>query len=562
MLTGCSSVAPEHSASAHLNERAEEFDGFQDWCEHYSELDGATRLTMDELLHKLYRHRSIDRELRDRGAWHKLSQEKKLEFCVDIASQIRLVKGLGLGNKEISILSPLRHFVNLEKLYLEDNKIEDIRPLSDLENLEVLTLSKNQIIDISPISGLEKLGFLTLSHNPITESENIAHLPENISSLEMDGIPLENHHLYIFDRLKELVRLHLSGTEISDLTFLDSKSKLRFLFISESKIKDVTPLAELPDLGVIVLNENLIEDISSLMTLDIGHLELANNQIKDIPEAISQQSLLGWVNLSGNEIEDITPLLDHPRLEELDLSNNQISVLPPASVPGSWGPPRLWKLVLSGNALEDVSNFKNAKQLVSLDLCSNNITDISFVAQLDNLVRLSLCHNNIADISPLAQINNIDVVDLSHNPIDDISILSTVATLSGLNLTNTDVEDISALRSIAQLNADSEFGSIFSELFLGHTRVKDIRPLAAFEEIGDLDLSHNSIDDITPLINIDIRKLNLSGNRITDLQSLQRLNIRFMLNVRGNPISLENCPISHPNPEEAGFKCYFDSRSL
>ena len=44
--------------------------------------------------------------------------------------------------------------INLQRLYLDYNKIADLSPLSNLVNLRELYLNNNQIFDISPLSNL------------------------------------------------------------------------------------------------------------------------------------------------------------------------------------------------------------------------------------------------------------------------------------------------------------------------------------------------------------------------------------------------------------------------
>uniref|UniRef100_UPI00405685BE COR domain-containing protein n=1 Tax=Candidatus Electronema sp. TaxID=2698783 RepID=UPI00405685BE len=94
----------------------------------------------------------------------------------------------------------------------------------------------------------------------------------------------------------------------------------------------------------------------------------------------------------------------------------------------------LQTLDLSGNQISDYSFLKELDQLQWLDLSGNQISDISFPKQLVNLQTLSLSWNDISDISSLQQLVNLQSLDLSFNKICDISFLKELDQLQWLDL--------------------------------------------------------------------------------------------------------------------------------
>ena len=103
--------------------------------------------------------------------------------------------------------------------------------------------------------------------------------------------------------LKSVTKLHLSYTQISDVTPLKDLTQLTKLDLNGNQISDVTPLKELTQLTELWLNQNQISDVTPL---------------KDLTQ-------LTELNLWGNEISDVTPLKDLTQLTTLELYGNQIS---------------------------------------------------------------------------------------------------------------------------------------------------------------------------------------------------------------------------------------------
>ncbi len=84
----------------------------------------------------------------------------------------------------ISDINGLVHLLQLESLYLGNNKLTDITILSRLTKLDTLSLEDNEISDIVPLSGLTKLQNLYLSKNHISDLRALAGL-KNLDVLEL-----------------------------------------------------------------------------------------------------------------------------------------------------------------------------------------------------------------------------------------------------------------------------------------------------------------------------------------------------------------------------------------
>ncbi|MEA1993176.1 MAG: leucine-rich repeat domain-containing protein, partial [Euryarchaeota archaeon] len=150
---------------------------------------------------------------------------------------------------------------NLEWLILYDNNISDISPLADLTNLEWLYLNDNKISDISPLTELTNLQDLRIKSNNVVDISPLANLTE-----------------------------------------------LLWLLLDDNYISDLSPLADLTNLDVLSLHYNAIQDITPLKHLTrIGVTNLQDTGIKY------------HLDLGGNFIEDLSPLVKNPGIDEGDI---------------------------------------------------------------------------------------------------------------------------------------------------------------------------------------------------------------------------------------------------
>jgi len=209
------------------------------------------------------------------------------------------LRDYGLSSADIY---PLRYFVNLETLILNDNEITDLAPISGLTNLRALQLNGNQISDLQPLAGLTNLENLGLSSNEIT-----------------DLSPLTD--------ITKLYRLTLSGNQITDLRPLAGLNSLRLFWAHNNGISNLGPLSNLTNLELLWLTDNQISDLRPLVGLaSLEELSLSGNEISDLGP-LSGLANLRILRLPDNEIRDIGPLAWLENLTELYLFNNDIRSL-------------------------------------------------------------------------------------------------------------------------------------------------------------------------------------------------------------------------------------------
>lgn len=143
--------------------------------------------------------------------------------------------------------------------------------------------------------------------------------------------------------------------------------------------------------------DNLQADLFSLPKLEV--LEISNNQLSEFPEFICDITSLKKLNLGHNQhITSIPMAIQHlTKLESLSLPSNAIAIIPS----------ELAQLLLT-----------------KLDLGSNRITEIpDFIYSLFSLEDLSLAFNEISKVSPkIKYLKNLKKIYLLENYLTDLPI--------------------------------------------------------------------------------------------------------------------------------------------
>ncbi|XP_068100277.1 vasorin [Hyperolius riggenbachi] len=201
-------------------------------------------------------------------------------------------------------------------------------PIGIPQNTLNLYLFENGInsIDENSFTGLWDLQLLDLSHN------KLSYLPGGV-----------------FKSLTVLSNLDLSSNQITEITAdtFQGLGRLERLYLSENQIRSIHPEAfrGLENLLELKLSKNQLVVLPSFSLPHLLLLELSYNAIPAIQTGVFHASNIETLRLAGLGLKEVpTDLLGGLKnLHELDLSDNQLSKVPP----GLHG---LTKLNLAGNA--------------------------------------------------------------------------------------------------------------------------------------------------------------------------------------------------------------------
>jgi len=298
-------------------------------------------------------------------------------------------------------------------------------------------------------------------------------------------------------------------------------------------------LEQLTNVSYLDLSNNDIAEVTGLEKLTgLESLVLSNNNVTNVT-GLEQLPYLTYICLEGNNIEnigDVTGLDKLIGLYGLDLSNNNIT-----DVRGLEALTELETIYLNNNNVTNISGLDQIPYLKELYLDGNNITDISGVKKLTKLSFLDLSNNNVTDVSGLEGLTELETIYLNNNDVTNISGLEQIPYLKELYLEGNDITDITEVIGLDKLNN-------IERLSLSNNRITNVSGLENLTNLMVVDLSHNNITDLKNISGLEnltnLIGLGLSDNNITDISALEKLNNLMMINLSNNNItdvtSLEN----------------------
>ncbi|XP_057289753.1 leucine-rich repeat-containing protein 23-like [Hydractinia symbiolongicarpus] len=190
------------------------------------------------------------------------------------------------------------------------------------------------------------------------------------------------------------------------------------LDIHEREITDISILTHFVHLRYVDISGNNIKDISPLNCLkEMLTLKADKNQLKSAK--MDELPYLQHANFSDNKISDMEGII-HPLLEVLNLNGNEI-----AEVKGLDPPElsRLTTLELRSNKLTTTAGI-SLQSLKKIYLGQNAITQIEDLARLEHLTILHLRQNNISKLDGFSEnMKQLQYLNLRKNNITEFTEL-------------------------------------------------------------------------------------------------------------------------------------------
>ena len=259
-------------------------------------------------------------------------------------------------------------------------------------------------------------------------------------------------------------------------------------------------------------------DLEVLISLTACNLNITNLS------GLEWATNLMCLNLSGNAIDDVTPLRTLNRLFRLIMDRNRLRDISPLV-----GLTNLNNLSLAENLISDGGGLSGLTNLSGLWLDGNSITNPTFLQNLKQLDSLGLGNNRIASLTPLVTLTNLGFLALGGNPVSDYSTLSTLTHLTSLSVPDGSITNLTVLKDLSRL----------ASLSLYKNPLKDVTPLAGLTNLSYLDLRWNPLTnhDLALVGLTNLTSLYLSGTAISNVIFLQHLVRLAFLNLGDNQIS-------------------------
>lgn len=284
-----------------------------------------------------------------------------------------------MGIWDISALSNCQYITHLN---LSGNSISDLSPLMNMPYLQWLDISYNSVGDLRPLMGISTLYFLNASGNNISSTSALTMMT-GLGTLYLDNNPI--HDFSGLRKLRNLNELGLSQTGLSDqdVNYLQGLQSLGTLNVTENPglTRSGVEALRMYLPGCMVNHSVMATNIGfdgHMIPSDTTELRLVGQNITDI-SGVQQLNELKTVDLSVNMISNIYPFLYADcryTVTDLNLSYNNLSDLTPLSMM-----PNLQVLDLSYNQISSVQALSNLTNLRSLRLTGNpvSVTDVSIL---------------------------------------------------------------------------------------------------------------------------------------------------------------------------------------
>ena len=543
-----------------------------------------------------------------------LTQLQTLDLSNNAISDAKAVQSLrNLTSLDISSNSSLANLSDvlmsqLEVLDVDSTAITDISGIENYGNLRQLTLSNNQITTLAPLFEEEEV-----ANEDVCKLRGIEKL--DISYTTKTGFSFSN-----LAGITELRELYAQGNGISSVRDIVDLEKLEYVNLNENAIKDISYFREETTKN----GEKVIELIKAT------EISLANNQISDI-SVLGYLSQIDYLNLEGNQIANVSAIekFDFGQ-SKLNLRNQTIQmsifekknnenhyvilydIMQSAKEPDSEvydenayfttegvtlneeeiynqspyynvivtpdktkddtlsitlhggvadGSKITFGISSSSSAVETLlfedPNLDNAiyeylyrklieeesdsyiarapkiinitqreiKETKELDLSSSEIQNLKGLSNFSELVTLNISNNKISDDSEIKYLTKLETLNFANNQLNNhYSSIEKLLKLVNLDLSGNNIQDLNSLNNyLANLEAERDESEL-TNLTLANNKISDIQTLEKLSTLQVLNISSNDIENISYIgNNVNLNNLNISGNNIEDISVLSSL---------------------------------------
>ena len=366
----------------------------------------------------------------------------------------------------------------------------------------------------------------------------------------------ENDKYYMYYALKEDSFEAMQGlgkgnlTNLKDVFLIDDELNVKYIASNGKEFGDE-------------IKEKILEDETEIKFVSKAFSEYIS-KISGITESemkfkwMKNQTHLSLYNMDLNNLED---LIFFPNLTSIEMGNmnlesfsgiencSKLKMFQIVDIKAKdYGALSLLKkletVYVQGpvNLIDIVNNIKELESLQNLSIYSAQLENFDLLRELksiDTLTTLNLGVNKIKDINFLKDFKNLTSLNLSRNLITDITPLKSLTKLRTLNLTTNNIKDITPLAE----NKELMYLHLKENPQIEGDRNKySEEGIRALDEIGKiLERNGNIYLDSNQLgLFSNYKSIDLSYQRLTNLEVLDGFNQLVSLNLNSNKLTLED----------------------
>ena len=237
------------------------------------------------------------------------------------------------------------------------------------------------------------------------------------------------------------------------------------LNMSNKRVEALAKSAEeIKEVQNVDMSINNIVDVTPLKDcLNIVKLNICKNKIKSLACFTVEEAFpnLRWLDVSANKFAE-WPAFKCPKLEYLDISYNKMD-----KVSEAWTTHEKMRVVKCiGNNFKNLAIFKNMPNLEELNMSNNNVAALSGWESLPKLRKLNLKRNKIEKIEEegLPELPALEKLNLHANKLGDID---NVCRLFQFPL----LVDINVMKNPVETNS-THFSLLIAEIVAKNTKIQ------------------------------------------------------------------------------------------
>ncbi|ESN93094.1 hypothetical protein HELRODRAFT_96186 [Helobdella robusta] len=340
------------------------------------------------------------------------------------------LRWLRLNRTQLDVVPyELQNLKKLESLSLNRNNLRDIHTdICNLPNLRILYCRHNKLKNDGvpqDLFNLEDLSVIDLGHNQLKEIPAGLENAKNLLVLNLNHNNIESIPNPLFINLTDLIYLDLGNNKLDTLPpQMRRLVNLKCLILNNNPLTHAN-LRQLPSLSTLELLHmsntartinNFPASFESLSNL--ADLDLSFNGFPSVPESIYRIRTLVRLNISDNEITDLSTMIEFwSQLEYLNVSRNKLSELPASLCKLS----NLRKLYANSNNIDFNGIPAGIGKLHSLEIFSaanNNLEMIpEGVCRCGRLKKLILTGNKLITLPDAIHfLTDLELLDVNDNP--------------------------------------------------------------------------------------------------------------------------------------------------
>jgi hypothetical protein len=434
---------------------------------------------------------------------------------------------LTISGTGVSDISVLKYAGKLKKLDLSNTPVQDVIVLQKLTALQSLNISATKVIDLSPIASLAELTSLNFSSTKVTDVSALSSLIK-LTELSLSNTPVTD--IGAMENLQNVITLHLDSTRITKLTALSKASSLKLLYMNHVAVGDLSPLQNLSALEKIYCDQTLIKQPQAEAFMAGNPRVLVMFDSKDLLNWWSGISEVWKAIISKAAGISLSPTKEElARISKIDSIN------------------------VSGQNVSDLSPLQKLPKLRVLMARKTAVSDLSPIGFLKEITRLDIGETEVKDLGTLERLPKLKVVSADRSKVTNIEF-SKLPSLEKLNADETSVNDMSASRFLEKnpkclliyksvllkewwSTLPPNWKDIFAsqEGMSANPSQEQLHRLVEQTKITGKDAAVSSLVSLSEFVRL--RELNLSGTALIDIKPVESLRLLKILHITGSPLN-------------------------